>query len=144
MGITARINLLKNNVEKININPKLILSGYKYMHSEKFKFWVALKTIKNNSKFIVSMHGGGNHIKFDPHFNFENRIVLHRLQRASAGSSLVCWVLVLASLPVYSGIQVRSVFHFSNSFKMTESRKRSPPFWGAQYWYSPDGKYFFS
>ena len=49
---------LKNNVEKININPKLILSSYNYMHSEKFKFWVALKTLKNNSKFIAVVHGG--------------------------------------------------------------------------------------
>ena len=66
---------LKNNVEKININPKLILSSYQYMHSEKFKFWVALKTLKNNSKFIVAAHGGGHHTKFGAHFDFQNRIV---------------------------------------------------------------------
>ena len=67
---------LKNNVEKININPKLILSGYKYFHSEKFKFWVALKTLKNNSKFIIALHGGGLSCKNLTHsFNFENRIV---------------------------------------------------------------------
>ena len=70
---------LKNNVEKININPKLILSSYQYMHSEKFKFWVALKTLKNNSKFIVALHGGGYHAKFEPTFNFENRIVHKRI-----------------------------------------------------------------
>jgi len=65
---------LKKSTEKININPKVILSCFKHFFSEKFKFWVATQIEKNNSKLILAFHGGGHHRKFNETFHYERRI----------------------------------------------------------------------
>ena len=65
---------LKKSAEKININPKIIFSCFRHFFSEKFKYWVALKTTNDKAKLILTFHGGGHHRKFNETFHYERMI----------------------------------------------------------------------
>ena len=65
---------LKKSIRKINFEPKIILTAYQYFYSEKFKLWLAMRILKNDSKLITVRHGGGQHEKLSPSFDFDHRI----------------------------------------------------------------------
>ena len=52
---------------KINLKPKYIATIYGHVINDLFKIWVAEKVENNNSKLIISVHGG--HVEHSLNFN---------------------------------------------------------------------------
>ena len=74
---------LKESAEKININPKLILSSVKFHHSEKFRFWTALNAIKNKTKFVITSHGLADYRKYESNYDMWHEMADTRITWAT-------------------------------------------------------------
>ena len=56
--LTWRDLKIQIEASKINLKPKYIATIYGHVINDLFKIWVAEKVENNNSKLIISMHGG--------------------------------------------------------------------------------------
>ena len=62
-----------NLVKSYKIRTKKVISGTFHFFNELFKIWLAQQSLKNDTSFIITCHGG-NHSKFNGIFNYENNI----------------------------------------------------------------------
>ena len=71
---TDGFETLNNDSNKINFNPKIIISGTQHFHNELAKLWLLKQKYNLNKKLFIVSHGGGHQKLSLTIFDYEHQI----------------------------------------------------------------------
>ncbi len=105
---TKNFKSMKNYLDKVNINPKIILTFFGHIYNELFKLWIMLK--KNRFKNLYIIEHGGHHQKIRTTNEYEFKI----------GKKFISWpkmnIKNTISLPPINYFKVKTKYQKQDNF----------------------------